>query len=345
MISIHMLPAGRGDCFLLAMQDMDNTQLLIIDSGLAGTIKFLKPRLNDLMAKYDCDIHMLLTHIDQDHIGGYKALFKDSSFKDYNRIAGFYYNTTESLKKLIPGLTPAMLEDDDRIFLDTKTSLQDAVTLEKLLQDKKVSVFTGLKTGYPITFCSSMQAVVLSPSATTLLKYKAWIEAQTALLESGLPTATDSTDYSEPLGTLMSNPFNPTTTITNASSISVLIEACERRLLFLGDSCPADIAAALRNQGYSESSPLEVDVVKVSHHGSKHNTSSEMLRLIQGKYFLISGSGGKGHPDKEALARIVQTQNEPVFFFNYNIADDIFTPSEVEEFHVQTQFGEELTLT
>lgn len=339
MISIRMLPVGNGDCSMLILQDANNTQLLVIDSGFAGTYKLFRPSLFNLMDKYACGIHMLLTHIDQDHIGGYKALFQDSNFKDYDRIAGFYYNTTESLKKLAPDLTPAMIEDEDCIFSDTKTGLTDAITLEKLLRNKKVPVYTDLQAGFRITFCPGMQASVLSPSSTMLAKYQTWVETKI-----GLPTAAGISDYKRPLRELMSNPFDPSTTITNASSISVLIEACGRRLLFLGDSCPADIVKSLRARGCSETSPLDVDVVKVSHHGSKHNTSTEMLRLIRSKYFLISGSGGRGHPDKETLARIIQTQSEPIFYFNYDIATDIFSPSEVEEFHIQARFGEELTL-
>lgn len=96
MISIRMLPVGNGDCSMLILQDANNTQLLVIDSGFAGTYKLFRPSLFNLMDKYACGIHMLLTHIDQDHIGGYKALFQDSNFKDYDRIAGLYYNTTES---------------------------------------------------------------------------------------------------------------------------------------------------------------------------------------------------------------------------------------------------------
>lgn len=337
MISIHMLPVGNGDCFILVLQDGDHTQLLVIDSGFVGTYRIFKPNLFNLLDKYSCDVHMLLTHIDTDHIGGYKTLFQDDKFKDYGRIAAFYYNTTKSLKKLAPDLTPAMLGDEDRINSGTKTGLPDAIRLEHLLRDKGVPVVTGLHLGSSITFCPGMQAIVLSPSPATLSKYQAWVKAQT-----DLPTAAGISDYKKDLKELMANPFDPSTTLTNASSISFLIEADGRRLLFLGDSCPADIEEALRIQGYSEAYPLKADVVKVSHHGSRHNTSTEMLRLICGKYFLISGSGGRGHPDKEALARIVQTQDAPVFCFNYDIAADIFTPSEVEKFHIQAEFRREL---
>ena len=115
-------------------------------------------------------------------------------------------------------------------------------------------------------------------------------------------------------------------------------------MLFLGDSLPADVAAGLRALGYSEERPLHVDLVKVSHHGSRHNTSPELLKLIRGERFLISGQGVKGHPDKETLARIICLQEEPLLLFNYDISNDIFTPQEIKDFCIHTETQKEWRL-
>ena len=84
--------------------------------------------------------------------------------------------------------------------------------------------------------------------------------------------------------------------------------------------------------GYSKQNKLKVDIVKVSHHGSKDNTSNELLELIECNKFLISTDGKQhGHPDKEALARIICSQNNPCFIFYYNIAHKIFSEDEISK--------------
>ena len=341
MISIHSLPIGNGDCFIITFQSDQpekQTQLLVIDSGFAGTYSTLKRELFRKIQKYDCEMRMLLTHIDQDHIGGYKALFQNSCFQEYSRIKTFYYNTTQSILKLCPGLDPDVIEDDDHISLGVETGYRDAITLETLLESKDVSVLTGLESGRKLSFGPGIQAICLSPSRSSLEKYRNWVKGQDGLTTACVP------DYGKPLEELMDKPFIPDQSPTNASSISVLLEGYGHRLLFLGDSQPDDIVDSLRANGYSEDKPLEVDVTKLSHHGSKYNTSPELLHLLRCKYFLISGKGTLGHPDKETLARIIQAQPAPVFCFNFDITGKIFSPSEMEKFHIQAEYRTELVL-
>ena len=65
---------------------------------------------------------------------------------------------------------------------------------------------------------------------------------------------------------------------------------------------------------------LQVDAVKVSHHGTRGNTSTALLQLLSCKHFLIStdGSGSPNHPHAETLACIIQERGPGVeLWFNY----------------------------
>jgi hypothetical protein len=94
--------------------------------------------------------------------------------------------------------------------------------------------------------------------------------------------------------------------VANAASIAIILRCDDLSILMLGDCYPHNVVAYLRRKGYSEKNPLKVDFVKVSHHGSLHNTSNELLDLIKCNHYIISTNGEKfGHPDREAIAHIL----------------------------------------
>jgi len=339
MIIVHALQVNNGDCFMLVFSNCNKPKLLVIDSGYVGNFQKFKDTLFRLIETYDCDVYMLLTHIDRDHIGGFKCLFRNFNSNKCEHIAGFYYNTLESIQRFAPCVTKEMVQADDEISVTTKTSYSDAVTLEKFLTEKKIFVQTGLQTGGQIDFCDGLRAHVLSPSASSLAKYQHWCQRK-----STRKTTAVAADYHKPLAELMTKDFVSDDSPVNASSISLLIEAFGYRFLFLGDALPGDVVAGLKALGYSKDQPVQVDLVKVSHHGSRYSTSPELLQLIQGKLFLISGTGGTGHPDKETIARIIRFQEQPVLCFNYDIAEKFLTAAEVKEYHIRTEFGTEWRL-
>ncbi len=97
---------------------------------------------------------------------------------------------------------------------------------------------------------------------------------------------------------------------TNGSSISIIVEVGSSRLLFLGDSWAEDIEAALRELP-NTAFPMIFDAIKISHHGSFHNTSPALLELIDSPLFFISSSGERhSHPDLEVLKAIVDRPSD-----------------------------------
>lgn len=123
--------------------------------------------------------------------------------------------------------------------------------------------------------------------------------------------------------------------VTNGSSISLIVEVGSSRLLLLGDSWAEDIEAALRTLPNTVS-PMMFDVIKISHHGSLHNTSPELLELIDAPVFLISSNGERhSHPHLEVLKAIV---DRPADFqrhlhFNYT------TPASQQMCHYTARSG------
>lgn len=107
--------------------------------------------------------------------------------------------------------------------------------------------------------------------------------------------------------------------VTNGSSIALIIEIGTSKLLFLGDSWAEEIETTLQSLP-NTSFPIIFDAIKISHHGSLHNTSPTLLKLIDSPVFLISSSGNcHNHPDLEVLKAIVDRPSsfKRHLYFNY----------------------------
>lgn len=76
-IIVDMLAADEGDCFLI-MAEKGNINILI-DGGTAGTYhRVLKRKLQELDRQGKCIDLLVVTHIDNDHIGGILELLKEN---------------------------------------------------------------------------------------------------------------------------------------------------------------------------------------------------------------------------------------------------------------------------
>jgi beta-lactamase superfamily II metal-dependent hydrolase len=116
--------------------------------------------------------------------------------------------------------------------------------------------------------------------------------------------------------------YTPDTSIPNSSSIALIISAGNKRALFLGDAWAEDVVASLLPL-QATTTPIIFDAIKVSHHGSLHNTSVDLLSVADSPCFLISSDGSRhGHPDFEVLAEIVDRPApfKRHLFFNYETA-------------------------
>ena len=57
---------------------------------------------------------------------------------------------------------------------------------------------------------------------------------------------------------------------------------------------------------------------KLSHHGSRANVTQELMRAIQAGHYVFSTNGAQfGHPNDEAVARVIVGSKRPTLWFNY----------------------------
>lgn len=122
---------------------------------------------------------------------------------------------------------------------------------------------------------------------------------------------------------LLEGKFTEDPSPINSSSITFILEFEDKKLLFLADSPPTEVLKQLKNvyPEMSYNNPVHFDAIKVSHHGSKRNTNTELMKHITGEFFIFSACGTPyGHPHIESIARILfnsQVTTTRKLYFNY----------------------------
>lgn len=60
------------------------------------------------------------------------------------------------------------------------------------------------------------------------------------------------------------------------------------------------------------------DAVKLPHHGSENNVSTQLIEALASPLYIFSTDGAKfKHPSRQAVARVVRHGNSPLLAFNY----------------------------
>lgn len=326
MIRVDLLPAGHGDCLWIEYGDAASPSRVLIDGGAAGTFTALHRRIEALPQDQRRFELFVVTHVDADHIEGAVRLLHDTSLGV--TFGDVWFNGWDHLNAV------------DATLGGVQGEMLSALIGER--GHPWNAAFGGgpivVRPGQPLpthTLPGGLELTVLSPEPEQLTKMavvwakevrKAGLEpgeAQEALekLERtkrlhGLTLGDDELSVSA----LARAPFKGDGAPANGSSIGLLAEHEGQRLLLTGDAhspvLVRSLDALLHPTG---ADALKVDLCKLSHHGSRANTSVELLERLRCKRWAFSSNGAYfEHPDREAVARvIVHGGRDPELIFNY----------------------------
>ena len=163
-----------------------------------------------------------------------------------------------------------------------------------------------------------LKLTVLSPTINKLgsLRSKYPLDSNKSLEreedeEISEAVAPKKNDYKSLINNFDLDKWKEDNSIENGSSISVLAEFNNKKILWLADSHPSDIVSSLKKLGFNEDNKIVCDWVKVTHHGSKGNNSDALYNLIDCNNFLFSVNGENKHnlPSKECIARILRNKH------------------------------------
>lgn len=339
MINLKSLPAHDGDCFIIQYGEEKKAFFNILVDGGRGqqVVRQLLCETEIINDKNENIDLLILTHIDADHIQGILKLFSNSSFNK-NCIKKVLFNSRTLLSQKFD---IRVVKDEQLEIVQAKDiiSFKQGESLEAYLDDLNIEKMKIVDSYSDPIEINNAVITILTPDEESLRKlYVNW-DKEFQNEEVDNPISGMNTDYDTYLGDIIKNKFQEDRAIVNGSSISFILEYDGKRILMLADAHPSSVKDKIEElYGKDE---VNFDLVKISHHGSKANTSDELLSHISCEKYLISSNSGNKHgfPHKEALSRIVynnySNNRETFFYLNYpNILDGIFTDEEIEKYAI-----------
>jgi hypothetical protein len=332
---LEVLRARKGDCLLLHYGTEDAPRLMLIDGGPSDVYgPQLEPRLLELQGDQDTlpiDV-VMVSHIDDDHIKGILDLIKAQRPKARDlhlNVSSLWFNSFDDLLNSTPaalgqpatasilaGVNPAVtfasitLEGEGQHqTLDVLSSVPQGRSLrdgaEELGWTSNHKFNGGLilatDESKPVKL-NNLKITVVGPMQPELLAlqeaHDRWVKEHNAgqkkTPEAMLAAFTDKS-------------------VPNLSSIVVLVDVGEgddmKRILLTGDARGDKILEGLALvKALDENGELEVDILKVPHHGSDNNMTTEFFERVKAKHYVFSGDGEHGNPERATLQMLLDAR-------------------------------------
>ncbi|WP_297478334.1 MBL fold metallo-hydrolase [uncultured Photobacterium sp.] len=329
-LKVQFINAGIGDCILIT--DLETDKKILVDSGPSqgvGRATVTRVLFQTLNNNNEVDL-AILTHNDDDHIGGFEGLIKN----DIISINKIIFNSVAEL-------------EDEQLVNSSKASYRQDLNLYKMVKDTNIPIESiVVEAGSSsVLELGDITLRFISPNDIKMSMLKRWAikekklaekKEEVRLAKKSSKNATVYTSLEQALTAIeVEDKFDADKREPNGSSLAFILEYGESRLLFLGD-CHMDIVEAYLA---SKEQPQYFDFVKLSHHASEHNNSPEFFNLINCKNFVVCSDGDNsyGHPSMKTIARL--TKRFPDSFIHFTSDSELirnFTKSFSSRCHYPT---------
>jgi beta-lactamase superfamily II metal-dependent hydrolase len=331
LFRIEFFPAQQGDAIWIEYGTPGAVHRLLIDGGTPATAPLIRKRIENLAPGDRCFDLLVITHVDTDHIGGVLKLLSNLPLgTQYDDV---WFNGWPQI----------------RAARSSKLGPVDGEILTEALEKQNLpwnKYFKGAAVMAPKsgalperTLLGGMKLTVLSPGESQLAKLR--VEWKSVVQEAGLDPknksrwkkllaaaarkGVKSSILGEPnVKTFARSKFDPDTKPANGSTIALLAEFDGKSALLSGDAYAGVLVDALvRLRKARGIGKLKIDAFKLPHHGSSGNVNSELLVTIPSAKYVFTTSGAVfGHPDDEAVARVIATAtgSRKTLYFNYTAA-------------------------
>lgn len=345
MLVLEVLRAKFGDSLLLHFGTKAKPLLAVIDGGPPGVwADALEPRLHEIRKQrkladnkpLEIDLAMV-SHIDRDHIAG--MLEMAQGMKELRearqpvpwKIKRFWHNSFDDLldnddvtvgasaSSMSAASLGGLLQPEGSLIL---ASVNEGRDLRNLLDALKLAgnpPFKGLvragKKPFPL---GNLKLTVVAPGEKNLLALqKDWNQHVKKILEKEEKARAEAAAFVDG-------------SVYNLSSIVVLVEADGKRILLTGDGRGDHTLEGLEEAGLMDGKGrIELDVLKMPHHGSVRNVDETYFDRIRAKRYVISADGKFDNPDVETLAMISAARPDDKFTIHLTYPTDDFNEPKI----------------
>ncbi|MGB6152500.1 MAG: MBL fold metallo-hydrolase [Pricia sp.] len=322
MFTLRVVQAKFGDCFIVIYGDEKKPKYLLIDGGPGGVYpNYLRPELKKIRDEGGELELIILSHVDGDHIVGLINLTEELREQQVDgnppiiKVKGLWMNSFSNTLGKNNQLTHAVQSLFSRVQNIQSTMPEGNLVLQSINQGNTLKrnamvleipinevVNEGIITNtlLPNTVSlNNLNLKVIGPNSDNLERlrkeWEEWIKKNEAKLMMADAEIMGNLDKSVP----------------NLSSIMFLMEAEGKSILFTGDGRGDFILEGLAEAGLiNDDGKMHVDVLKVPHHGSIRNATSEFFEKITASIYIVSGDGHHGNPEFETLKWIIEAAHE-----------------------------------
>ena len=327
-----MMPANEGDFFWISY-GKEKINHILIDGGLEDSGHDYADIIEEIYQKDEKIEGLILTHIDSDHLqGAMKGITELSSEILQKTIKKVYFNTCRGImrEQRNADFIKMYAEDDITVNKDIPGyGVGDAISFLNLLSDKAIiNVLDDyVVSGRKITLDDGALLKVISPNEKQLTSLlDKWEKYNPPKPNVGYST---NDDYiCENLSVLMNEKFGRDGSVNNASSIAFIFEYEDVKIAFLADALSSTCLQGIKNLVGNKDFP--VDVLKLSHHGSRSNISDRLIKKLPTLNYMLSTNGRGGEvPNKVVLAHLIDNkvlfrENPVRLLCNYKWWDNVY---------------------
>lgn len=305
MLSVEYIPMQYYDAIFIQFTGEDGSMHnVIVDGGNFRQCKYcytdrIKEKLAILFGKGESIDLWVVTHVDNDHIGGLYHFINDKDF--FETYCG-------QLKEVWINYGG---NGDYNVQKTGTIGYHEGKELRELLNEKHVSVKQSILAGYTATL-SDATITVVAPNERSMNRYIEWwnnkefkdaVQTANGLIKGG------EWDYDKKFKDFNLNQYDEDDEVKNNSSIAFVLSYHSYNLLFSADSCSSLLSDGLKNANMLKDGKFKFDLMHIPHHGSCRNSSFVFLKDIICPQYVISGNGANRYhlPDKETIARLIAT--------------------------------------
>lgn len=339
-VKIQTFPVGSGDCITLLLKNGDKEMHIMVDCGRykPEVNDYVK---NEFHGHID---YLIVTHIDNDHIKGLIEMLSSKPDLTINHIFYNCYQRTsddlqewdermvENMKNVYHHLPVVIDMLEQKINAETSKSLAELILgnekwkkvwRREYITDESSMVDLGDDMGKFIFLSPTKKALddldkeYRTLFWKTLYKQKKEDYKKEETIYESLMRIMEQEDNEgfdeEPVSSKVLDEnalkfyadekmkgLSP----ANEASIAFIWEHEGHRILFMGDANPDQVVKKIGDVYKDTPKPVLFDAIKISHHGSAHSTSKELVSIADSERYFVTG-GANARPSYQALSRII----------------------------------------